>query len=435
MIEKRQNHPTSRLAARAFLGIALCTVPLWTSGCSSREPLPPERAVLEPLVDQGRMPNVASLIRSGCRARVDRTAFRTGPSGWTSVATGKILEKHGIARFLVKDRRVPAGVSTVTSNMVRSPRIWDIVGSHGWSVGVVGWWATWPATPVNGFLVSSYSTFKYAEQLDDIPALHQLTMTGTIYDQPGARQTFPPELFNEVRPFIRKYENDPLPDLCRLFPSGLPEKSRPRKFAEAEWAMIQEGIFRESGLALYDKYRPRFFTLFLNGVDPVGHRFGHTVNLVLFGDVLARFYELLDETVGRVRALAGDDSLIVLVSLGHQIHPSFPYGKYNPNDGIFVAAGGGLKEGYDAGVVSLYDIVPTLLYLMGLPVSRDEDGEVLTSCLKEGRLSDQPIRWVESYAADLPKAARRSPIPSPFDESLRRRLLKIGFVPPQAQPH
>ena len=34
------------------------------------------------------------------------------------------------------------------------PAIWNLASAKGLKVGVVGWWATWPAEKVNGFLVS-----------------------------------------------------------------------------------------------------------------------------------------------------------------------------------------------------------------------------------------------------------------------------------------
>ena len=34
------------------------------------------------------------------------------------------------------------------------PAIWNVASAKGLKVGVVGWWATWPAEKVNGFFVS-----------------------------------------------------------------------------------------------------------------------------------------------------------------------------------------------------------------------------------------------------------------------------------------
>jgi predicted AlkP superfamily phosphohydrolase/phosphomutase len=37
----------------------------------------------------------------------------------------------------------------------RTLPLWKLLGDAGHTVGVVGFWNTWPAYPVNGFLVSS----------------------------------------------------------------------------------------------------------------------------------------------------------------------------------------------------------------------------------------------------------------------------------------
>ncbi len=58
------------------------------------------------------------------------------PLIWTSIATGKRREKHGIFDFVVDridDRRIP-----VTRNLRRVKAFWNILSEQGIPVGIVG---------------------------------------------------------------------------------------------------------------------------------------------------------------------------------------------------------------------------------------------------------------------------------------------------------
>ena len=63
-------------------------------------------------------------------------------------------------------------------------RISDIASEAGLTCGIVGWWATWPADPVNGFLISDYV------------AWHSFGVTGRESVDTG--KTWPPEMMEKV---------------------------------------------------------------------------------------------------------------------------------------------------------------------------------------------------------------------------------------------
>jgi len=125
--------------------------------------------VLGPLIDQGRCPNFARMRAQGSAGKLRSLLPLTrSPVIWTSIATGKVPQKHGVEDFFMRmkgldtesgdevpsDRRRPQ-----TSNTWKARPVWDILGSVGHSVGVVGWWTTWPAQPVNGVLVTDYAQY------------------------------------------------------------------------------------------------------------------------------------------------------------------------------------------------------------------------------------------------------------------------------------
>jgi len=99
-------------------------------------------------------------------------------------------------------------------------------------------------------------------------------------------------------------------------------------------------------------------------------------------------------------------------------------GDHRP-DGIFLLHGPRVKPGRVCGQ-SLLDIAPTVLYLSGLPILDDMDGQVVTSALKDADhdAAKQRISATESLRQD-----RSAEALSPEDEAtLEERLRALGYL-------
>ena len=59
--------------------------------------------------------------------------------------------------------------------------------------------------------------------------------------------------------------------------------------------------------------------------------------------------------------------------------------------GSTVAPGRALRRG------SIVDIVPTVLYYLGLPIARDMDGFARTDLFQQVFTSDRPLTFIPSY--------------------------------------
>lgn len=105
---------------------------------------------IETLWERGQLPRLRTLARGGVTARL-RPVAAASPVIWTSIATGVRPDRHGITNFVVPtaDGDVP-----VSSSVRKVPAIWNILSMVGRRVAVLGWWASWPAEPVNGVVVS-----------------------------------------------------------------------------------------------------------------------------------------------------------------------------------------------------------------------------------------------------------------------------------------
>jgi len=93
--------------------------------------------------------------------------------------------------------------------------------------------------------------------------------------------------------------------------------------------------------------------------------------------------------------------------------------------GILLMAGDVFRSGVELEEAHVVDIAPTILYLLGLPVSTYMDGKVLTQAINEEYLRKHPIQWTdERYQRGKGEASYSSE-----DETdIMERLKGLGYV-------
>ena len=57
-------------------------------------------SIIDPLIKQGSLPNIEKLITNGVRANLKADPSISSPVAWTTIATGKSKEKHGVVHLL-----------------------------------------------------------------------------------------------------------------------------------------------------------------------------------------------------------------------------------------------------------------------------------------------------------------------------------------------
>jgi len=77
-------------------------------------------------LNQGLMPNLAGLIRNGVKAPLKTIRPTLSPVIWTSIATGKLPEKHGV-KAIVDIHENTGRMFPLTSKKVKTKRIWQIL--------------------------------------------------------------------------------------------------------------------------------------------------------------------------------------------------------------------------------------------------------------------------------------------------------------------
>ncbi|MEK7282966.1 MAG: alkaline phosphatase family protein [Acidobacteriota bacterium] len=375
--------------------------------------------LIDPMIAAGRLPNLARLKGEGARARLRSSVPTLSPLLWTTVATGKTPDRHGINDFLIADPRTGRQVP-INSTFRRSKAIWNILTEAGLSSDIIAWWATWPAETIRGHLVSdrvAYSTFDLSTERQKQGAAFPPDYGSTIetlrvaadavtYGQIARFLHISPEEFRRARAAAARREGaGEMDESINVLTRVLASTETYRRIA---LDLLERGA-REARPA-------RLFAVYFQGVDEVNHRFAHCSpprdalcpegDYRRFKDAVSEFYRYQDAILGEVMQKAGKATVVVMSDHGFASGGSRPRdvkpfiegrpGLWHDLTGVFIAHGPLIKRG-EVPTVTLYDIAPTLLYLLGLPVPEDMHGKVVEAALADDFVSAHPIIRVPSY--------------------------------------
>jgi predicted AlkP superfamily phosphohydrolase/phosphomutase len=408
--------------------------------------------VLGPMIEDGELPVISSLIERGSSGILKTGEPIQSPQMWTSIATGVVPEKHGITQFMAE---IPeSGLEVpVTSNMRRVKAFWNILSDAGITVGIVGWWPSWPAEEVNGFMIAQRA-WPVNWSRGGIPYGATRDSQGNLVVDSFPGRTYPEEAYEEFEPFIVTEEDVTTRELAALFsPRG--RYTDALKLFHASWVYAKDKTFAQAGLDFLVRYEPDVFAVYLQGTDVVSHYywgyqrdFGYDVSdddYAKYGRVVRHYYQYVDFIIGRYLEEVGDDVTVLLVSdHGFETKPDLKErwergeevrtvegGKDVPwdhgVDGVFIMAGPGIKAGNKIGPKSVVDVTPTLLAYLGLPVAEDMDGEPAVDVFEPSFLKSHPITYVPTYETGE-RTGDHAPMESPMDEGLKEKLRALGYI-------
>jgi predicted AlkP superfamily phosphohydrolase/phosphomutase len=92
--------------------------------------------VITPMLEKGHMPALKGLIERGVSGNIATLDPPFSPMLWTSIATGKYPNKHGILGFIEPDS-TGGGVRPVSSSSRTSRALWNIFTHKGIKSNIV----------------------------------------------------------------------------------------------------------------------------------------------------------------------------------------------------------------------------------------------------------------------------------------------------------
>ena len=400
--------------------------------------------VIEALVADGQLPTFARLKREGSWGNLESIQPGLSAVIWTTIATGRPPAAHGIHHFVYYQLpgignpilqfplhtglnftilpaidRLPGSPSLrqpYTSTMRQTRALWNIAGEH-FRVGAYRWLVTWPAEPVNGFMISQ-AVYAEAEELG------QLVVFPEDATARGEGVAFPPELAG----VLSKPANE------RADPSSLLELQR--RFPAREITDISPGPIRatlvdptlEHLVSLQEGFRPTLTLASFYPVDVFHHRFA--ADWVRKGPAATEIphaYRILDDRLGRLMdSLANPTNLIVISDHGFDFQNR--HHTWGP-PGVIFAHGPSFGVGRQVEGLSVYDIAPLALHLLGLPVADDMPGAqdlLFGGLLAPGLLDSRPVRSVPTYETGEKSEPEGRVYPD--RERLLEHLRSLGYI-------
>ncbi len=488
--------------------------------------------VMQPLIKEGKLPHIKELMDKGCSGAM-RTFFPLQSEViWTSIATGKTSQKHGISGLLMNDPDTGEYVP-VSSNLRKAEAIWSILSENKRKVGIVNYLVTWPAEKVNGVMIAGRKV-----DIKDITCS-------------AKRLSYP--LFTEL------CSEEELEGLKGLKVSLFSEFKKEENGALCDKSQRIDNFMANFAKRLLRNPEFDFFCLYLMGTDVVSHYFwkysfpeGFAVpqeEIQKYKDLINNYYIWCDGIIGDVLKAAGDFDLVILCSdHGFQARPEgicnfekvdylleicglnriVRWGKeiilenkpadmnllvkniriagnlspeeFNsvrqeakealreivvketgdhlfgdfqdtqhgflikvpdlyarPNTGhhiivrgkeyritdifsenlhsgdhsesaVIIVSGKNIYRNREIKSATIYDITPTILYYLGLPVAKDMDGKVLFEAIKKDYLKKNPVQYITTYETEDKIERIEKPIRSPDEESIKEMMRSLGYI-------
>ena len=393
--------------------------------------------VLGPLLDQGRCPNFARMRAQGSSGKLRSLLPLTrSPVIWTSIATGKVPEKHGIQDFFMRmkgldtesgdevpaDRRRPQ-----TSNAWRARPVWRILSGLGRTVGVVGWWATWPAQPVHGVVVTDYVQYGHGN-----------------WPSSGSQRTYPDSLSAMVERLRRTPESVSWAELFQFVPPFDTTKVSERREAilnDVKWIYAADMTFYRVGLELYRRNHPDFYAVYFRGVDELCHLYWdidaynsrHDEPLTpaeasWLKTLIPNYYVFTDRMLGGFLKEAGKNTDVIVCS-DHGFGGGGEGVMAHKPDGIIFMMGPHMVKGGTITGANVLDITPTVLTLFGLPTARDMDGRPIPNGVDPKLVKRMEAETrLPTYETAGAEKKGEEPLRSPVDDEVLERLRSLGYV-------
>ncbi len=390
----------------------------------------------QPLLEAGALPALASLVERGVMGNVATLQPALSPMLWTSIATGKLADQHGVLGFLEPDRLNSAtGVRPVSAASRRAKAFWNLLDASGLDAHVVNWYASHPAEPLRGVTVSN----RFFEGRH--PAQHEWSAP--------AGAVSPAELAEPLAA-LSVGTGDIGDEQLRRFLPSLDEIDRRvdrRPFLLAE-QIARAASVQAVATAILQNEPWDFLGVYFDGIDVLGHYFMpyHPPRMpgvserdfALYGPIMTHVYQFHDLLLARLLGLAGPDATVIVVS-DHGFHsgPQRPpvTGAENPaaldaawhrTFGMFCAAGPGLRRDERVYGASILDVAPTVLTLFGLPVGEDMDGRVMVDAFEEA----PSIRRVPTWEDGTRPAGGDLTSNAAADRAVMEQLVALGYLDP-----
>lgn len=375
--------------------------------------------LISELANDGRVPNLRALTQGGASGSLQTVQPTVSPLVWTSAATGVQPDRHGVIDFL-------SSGSPVDAYARRAPAVWEISEAFGRHAVVANWWTAWPPMP--------NATVVYDTPVDHLPtALHPAK-----HEQRVGSMRVPVETigYEQVRRFLNITEAE--------YQQGVTSGNPSDPVIVMRSLLAKTWSDHRAGLELYRQESPLLMMMHYEGTDVVNHlgapyhppyREGiSNTDFRKYWPLVANYYSEIDRLIGEWMSVLTEDTTVIVMSAhgfrwGRERPRAQPAGRAalsdHSNTGIFIAYGNHVVPSRAARTVSIYDITPTILAILGLPSAMEMPGQVPPGVFRDMRPveSVRVVSYTEFFG-ERPIATALRPAPVRY----KQNLLAVGHI-------
>jgi hypothetical protein len=363
----------------------------------------------------------------GARFRLEPQDSSDPARAWTTIATGQLPDVHGVRSIettrlagvqgivtagsgtLARAIRAATDVVRLTRPSIasrderRSKTLWEVAEEAGLRTAVVNWWATWPAPPKGGIVVTDRAVLR----LEHGGPLDAEIAPASLY-----------QFLQQAWPGIRKRAADAAAlSFGDVADAGT--LSILRRSAELDGTIL--GIAQ----ALPGPSRD-LDVVYLPGLDIAQHALLAAPDgsapapseVAARVDGLRNYYRFLARALAPFLAPAPKRIVMVVTQPG-RVQTAVPGILGVDQEGVSVD----LSSGTGARVV---DAAPTVLYALGVPLSQELAGQPLRQFFGGPDMNASRERYVSTYGRPFTSPAAREG--RPLDQEMIDRLRSLGYV-------
>jgi len=389
--------------------------------------------IIWPLIAKGEMPALKKLMSKGVYGNISTMNPPYSPMLWSSVATGKTPDKHGVLGFVEVMPQLK-GIRPVTANSRKVRAIWNILHYKGYKSNLVGWWPSFPAEPINGVVVSD----KF-QKVHKNPKKKNPIQKGTIHPESLVKS------LQDLRMFPHEVTAAHiLPCIPKASEINQEKDIRLQSFAKI---LAENTSVHATSTNLMRNTEWDFMAVYYDLIDHFCHTFMKfhppklkevPLNLYeIYKDAVVSAYKIQDMMLERTMQLVDDDTTIIVMSdhgfeSGHRRilkmpkYPAAPALEHR-QFGIFVAAGPNIKQNEKIYGLGLIDIAPTILNMFDLPVGEDMDGKVALDIFKQPKEPKYIDSW-ENVKGDFGQHKKIVESNVLDNEQTMQQLVDLGYI-------
>lgn len=256
--------------------------------------------LLDPLMADGIMPNLAALIDGGVKAVLKSTIHPLTPPAWATLMTGVSPGTHGIYDFIKVDRNASVPSYTLsTSEDVKVPTMWDIASAHGRRVTTMNYPVMFPARPVEGVVIPGYVPWSYLGR-----AIHPRSMAKRLKELGVFKASEMSTDWQHERKAVQGLGEDQLDEWVNFH-------------------ITRERRWQATLLAVMDEDPCDLIAVLFDGVDRIQHLCWHLVDPATRDDypaskgtrdLVLQYFSELDGFIKQIVDKAGEDARIIIAS-------------------------------------------------------------------------------------------------------------------------